>query len=155
MSIVRAIFLYILIFELATNALRPICVYADGNQTTPKVRISGKIMQSRLVHRVPPDYPQEAREKGIEGTVSLEILVGPNGTIGQIEVISGNPVLTKAAIDAVRQWKYDPTYIKGQAVSVITRVDVSFRSRSMRRIHLRIASAARVVHHCAAPVNVN
>jgi periplasmic protein TonB len=91
---------------------------------------SGKIMGSRLVHRVAANYPAEARAKGIEGTVALEIIVGANGAVEQIEVLSGPSILAKAAMDAVRQWKYDPTYIKGEAVKVVTRVDVSFRLHS-------------------------
>jgi protein TonB len=83
-------------------------------------------MQSRLVQKVPAVYPLEAREKHIEGTALLEIVVGTNGSVEQIEVLSGPQVLAKAAMDAVRQWKYEPTYIKGSAVKVVTRVQVSF-----------------------------
>ena len=56
----------------------------------------------------------------------MQIIVDTNGAVRQIEVLSGNSILAKAAMDAVRQWKFEPTYVKGEAVKVITRVDLVF-----------------------------
>jgi protein TonB len=107
----------------------PSATRADDDQAA-LVRISGKLMSSRLVRRVPATYPEAAKSKKIEGTVVLEIIVGTNGSVEQIEVLSGQRILAEAAMDAVRQWKYEPTFVKGLPVRVVTRVDVLFRRNS-------------------------
>jgi protein TonB len=78
------------------------------------------------VHQVAPVYPAEAQRKGIHGNVVLNALVGKDGHVRSVEKISGNPILAKAAISAVRQWVYEPTLIHGQPVDVHLTVTVSF-----------------------------
>jgi len=79
-----------------------------------------------LIHRVQPKYPEEAREKGIEGTVKLHAVIARDGSIAQLELISGHPLLAKSALDAVRQWQYRPTLLNGEPVEVDTTIDVLF-----------------------------
>jgi protein TonB len=75
---------------------------------------------------VQPVYPSEALKERIAGTVRLHVLVAKDGTIEQIEVISGHPLLLQAALDAVRQWTYQPTLLNGEPVEVDTTIDVGF-----------------------------
>ena len=91
-----------------------------------RVRQGGNLTASMLVHKVQPKYPEEARYKGIAGTVRLHVIIANDGSISQMEVISGDPVLAKSSQDAVRQWKYRVTYLKGEPVEVDTTVDVIF-----------------------------
>jgi len=80
----------------------------------------------RLVHRVEPEYPPEARRQRIEGSVVLEIQVLSDGTVGNISIVKGNSLLTEAAVQAVRQWKYQPYVLDGRSVESQTRVTINF-----------------------------
>jgi len=94
-------------------------------QTGP-VRVGGNVQAAMLINRVQPIYPPLARQTRISGTVRLHALISKNGTIEQLEVLSGHPLLQQAALDAVRQWRYRPTLLNGEAVEVDTTVDVIF-----------------------------
>ena len=83
-------------------------------------------MQARLVHRVQPEYPMAAKILHLAGTVELEAIIGTDGSIRQLEVLSGNPILAQAACDAVQQWQYQPTRLSGQPVEVETHITVTF-----------------------------
>jgi TonB family protein len=105
---------------------------ADGLGGSPAprlVRVSGQVMASRLISRPPPDYPLEARAARIEGTVRMEVIIDRGGAVEDIAVISGDPILAKAAVTAVKKWRYQPTLIKGQPVEVILEVDLAFNPR--------------------------
>ena len=71
-------------------------------------------------------YPPLARQTRISGTVRLHAIIGKNGSVQQLEVISGHPLLVQAALDAVRQWRYRPTLLNGEPVEVDTTIDVIF-----------------------------
>lgn len=73
-----------------------------------------------------PKYPKKARKQHIQGTVILTAKISKNGDITDLQVVSGEPILAKAAIDAVRQWKYRPYLLKGKPVEVETQVQVNF-----------------------------
>jgi protein TonB len=75
---------------------------------------------------VQPVYPEDARLGRISGTVRLHVIIGTDGTMKQLEVISGHPMLQKAALDAVRQWRYQQTLLNGEPVEVDTTIDVIF-----------------------------
>ena len=84
-------------------------------------------MQSaRLVNQARPQYPPLARQARVQGTVKLEAVISKDGTIEELKVVSGHPLLVQAALDAVRQWRYQPTELNGVAVEVITTIDVNF-----------------------------
>ena len=91
-----------------------------------RITIGGNVQAARLINRVQPAYPEEASKARISGTVKLRVLIATDGTIQQIQVVSGHPLLIQAAIDAVRQWQYQPTLLNGQPVEVDTQVDVIF-----------------------------
>jgi protein TonB len=74
----------------------------------------------------PPLYPAAAKQKGIQGKVLLKAVIGADGTVRELRVIDGHPLLAPAAIEAVKRWKYKPYYVKGKPVEVETTVIVSF-----------------------------
>ena len=90
------------------------------------VHVSGAIEAGLLVRQERPEYPLIARQGRVAGTVVLKAIIGRDGTVRRLTLISGHPLFVQAAIEAVRQWLYKPTYLNGQAVEVITEVDVHF-----------------------------
>ncbi|MGH9675820.1 MAG: energy transducer TonB [Candidatus Acidiferrum sp.] len=91
-----------------------------------RVRMGGNVMTALLKKKVGPKYPREAREKGLQGTVRLHVIISKQGKVQQLEVVSGDPILAESASEAVRQWEYRPTLLNGQPVEVDTTVDVIF-----------------------------
>ena len=94
--------------------------------TQTRIRQGGNVTAAKLVNRVQPLYPPLARQTRISGTVRLHAIIGKNGAVEQLEVMSGHPLLVQAALDAVRQWKYQPTLLNGEPVEVDTTIDVIF-----------------------------
>jgi periplasmic protein TonB len=90
------------------------------------IRRSESIQESQLISRVIPAYPQIARVARISGTVELLVLVGRDGRVLSVEVLSGSPLLAAAAKQAVEEWRYRPAILDGQAVEVEARVTVNF-----------------------------
>lgn len=84
------------------------------------------MMEGNLIYRVQPAYPPLARSARIQGTVQLRAIISRTGTIENLQVISGHPMLVGAAIDAVRQWRYRPYLLNGDPVEVETQVTVNF-----------------------------
>jgi len=100
---------------------------AAGSAETPKrIRVGGNVQQAKLVSKVPPRYPKEAKDGGIQGTVKLQVVLGKDGRVEDIKVLSGEPVLAAAALEAVKDWVYTPTLINGEPVEVQTLIDVNF-----------------------------
>jgi protein TonB len=96
-------------------------------RTTPnRIRLGGQVEAAKLTHKVQPKYPKEAKKKGIGGTVRLEAIIGKDGRIADLKVISRDPLLALAATDAVRKWRYKPTLLQGQPVEVVTEIDINF-----------------------------
>lgn len=92
-----------------------------------RVRIGGNVRPPRLIREVRPLYPPLARQARIQGVVKINAIVSRNGTVQSLETVSGHPLLVTAALDAVRQWLYEPTQLNGEPVEVILVVDVNFR----------------------------
>jgi protein TonB len=90
------------------------------------IAVASDIQSAKLIHKVIPVYPNLARITRISGTVRLQATVSAEGTIEKLEVISGNPMLVQAAVDAVRQWIYRPTILHNIPVEVIAPIDVIF-----------------------------
>jgi periplasmic protein TonB len=91
-----------------------------------RVRVSQGVAQGLLVHKVVPEYPFVAKEAHIQGAVVLQALIAKNGSIENVQVVSGPPQLASAAVQAVKQWRYKPYYLNGQPVEVQTMIDVNF-----------------------------
>ncbi len=79
-----------------------------------------------MISQVRPTYPPLAKQARIQGVVVLEAVIGKDGTIQNLRVITGHPLLIKAAQDAVSQWRYKPTMLNGEPVEVVTTVTVNF-----------------------------
>jgi len=94
--------------------------------TQTRIRQGGAVTAASLINRVQPSYPPLARQTRISGTVRLHAIISKSGTVQQLEVISGHPLLVQAALDAVKQWKYRPTTLNGEPVEVDTTIDVIF-----------------------------
>jgi protein TonB len=112
-------------------------VLSFGNQPVPPppprrpaesgpVRVGGKVQAPRLVRSIQPLYPLLAKETRTQGVVVLDCVIDPQGNVTQIQLVSGHPLLVQAALDAVRQWKYQPTLLNGEPVAVEMRVTVQF-----------------------------
>jgi periplasmic protein TonB len=112
---------------LSTVSVRIAIAHPADDQAVPRLRLGGSAMRDKLQKKIPPVYPVEARKNGIEGTVRLHLIVGVDGNVRQLEVMSGHPLLVQAALDAVRQWQYEPTQFKGKPAEVDTTVDVIFQ----------------------------
>jgi protein TonB len=109
------------IFESGTNVLPP-----PVHPTVTHPPIVSHIMEGNLIHKIQPDYPPLAREARIQGPVLLQAIISREGTIENLQVLSGHPMLVKAAVDAVRQWRYRPYVLNGEPVKVETQVTVNF-----------------------------
>jgi len=95
--------------------------------TTPqKVRVSSGVAQGLLIRQVKPQYPPLALQARIQGTVVLQAVIGKDGSVQELHVVSGHPLLTGAAIAAVRQWLYRPYYLDDEPVGVDTQINVNF-----------------------------
>jgi TonB family protein len=91
-----------------------------------RLRISGKALESRLIQKVDPVYPAEARAAGISGNVTLEVTIGPDGHVDNVKPLDGHPLLAAAAQDAVKQWVYQPTLLQEKSATVVTTVTLTF-----------------------------
>lgn len=89
-------------------------------------KVSLGVMDASLIHRVQPDYPRIATLTRLSGSVLLRAVIGTDGEVHELEVLNGNPILAAAALAAVRQWRYRPTLLDGQAVEVETQITVNF-----------------------------
>jgi protein TonB len=94
--------------------------------TPQRVRVSQGVSQGLLIHQVKPNYPPLARQARIQGSVVLQAVIAKDGSIQGLHVVSGHPMLTPAAIDAVKQWRYKPYFLNGEPVEVETVVTVNF-----------------------------
>jgi protein TonB len=88
--------------------------------------VGGDVLSAKLLKRVMPVYPPLAKQARISGIVHLVGVVSKDGTIQQLRVVDGHPLLVGAALDAVRQWVYRPTLLNGEPVEVIAPIDVIF-----------------------------
>ena len=108
-------------------ALRLHVLGADAVGRPPqRIRVGDNVTAANLIHRVEPDYPSLARSAGVQGTVRLDVIIGKEGSVERINVVSGHPLLIPAAMEAVRQYKYRQTMLNGQPVEVQTGVEVNF-----------------------------
>ena len=95
-------------------------------ETPKRINVGGNVQAAKAISRPQPMYPQLARQARIQGTVHLEAVIDETGKITDLRVISGHPLLVQAALDAVRQWRYQPTILNNTPVQVQTTIDVNF-----------------------------
>ena len=95
-------------------------------QAPKRIRVGGQVESARVVFGPQPEYPPLAKMARIQGTVHLDAVISKDGTIQDLKVISGHPLLVRAALEAVQRWRYQPTLLNGDAVEVATEIDVNF-----------------------------
>jgi TonB family protein len=94
--------------------------------TPSRVRVT-HLDPAMLIQRVEPVFPTLARQAGREGRVELHALIGTDGTVRSLQVLEGDPLFLPSALDAVRQWRYKPTFLNGRAVEVDTHITVIYK----------------------------
>jgi TonB family protein len=102
----------------------PDSVAAQGPQ--PQVKSGATIQAARLIYQVSPEYPVAAKEAHVRGTILLSAEIGKDGSVEDLSYVSGPQALISSAMDAVRQWKYQPTMLNGTPVTVDTCITVIF-----------------------------
>ena len=92
-----------------------------------RVKLGGNVEEAKIISRPQPIYPALARQARITGSVVLHAIIGKDGTVSQLEVVSGHPLLVQSALDAVKQWRYQPEVLNGDPVEVDTTITVTFQ----------------------------
>ena len=95
-------------------------------QAPDRIRVGGNVQSYNLVKKVTPVYPPLAKQARVQGTVRFSVIINKDGTIQNIQLVSGHPLLVPSATEAVRQWVYKPTLLNGNPVEVITQIDVNY-----------------------------
>ena len=110
------------------GSTRSVPVLAKTPEPTPikRIRVASRVAEANLIHDVAPQYPPEAGRARIEGTVVLMAVIGKDGSVQDVRVESGLPLLAQAAMDAVKQWRYRPYLLNGEPVEVDSRITINF-----------------------------
>jgi protein TonB len=93
---------------------------------TKQIRVGGNVQAANLIKKITPVYPALAKSARIQGTVRFTAIIGKDGTIQNLQLVSGHPMLVQSATEAVKQWVYRPTLLNDEPVEVITQIDVNF-----------------------------
>jgi len=109
----------------STHSL-PVIAKTPDPTPSKRMRIASRVAEANLVHDVAPTYPPEAGRARVEGTVVLLAVIGKDGSVQDVQVESGLPLLAQAAIDAVKQWRYKPYLLNGEPVEVASRITINF-----------------------------
>jgi protein TonB len=107
--------------------VEPPRIAQPAQQEKHPVKLSEGVVEAQMISRIEPQYPTIAIQTKTEGTVRLHAIISRDGRITSLDVLSGHPFLVKAALDAVRQWRYRPTLLNGEPVEVETSITVIFR----------------------------
>lgn len=100
---------------------------AEPAPLTPRrIRVGSNVQERKLLQHPEPVYPPLAMQARISGVVHLNAIIAKDGTVENLTVASGHPLLVPAALDAVKQWLYQPTLLNGQPVEVLTQIEVNF-----------------------------
>lgn len=100
--------------------------HVEKNLSAAPVPVGGDVQMAKVIRKVLPEYPPIARSARISGVVRLIGIIAKDGTIRNLQLVSGHPLLARAAMDAVRQWVYKPTLLNGMPVEVIAPIEVNF-----------------------------
>ncbi len=114
-SLNRSIFRRALVVALGVGMAMALAFAQNGPQ-----RVGGNEMQSKNATRVTPAYPALSKQQGVEGTVRFEATIDKDGHVSALSVVSGPPLLIQSAVDAVKQWVFYPTLLKGETVTVLS-----------------------------------
>jgi protein TonB len=108
-------------------AAPPVTAKVEAPAGPARLRVGGLVKLASPIRRVEPTYPPLAKTARIQGVVQLEGVIGTDGRIHELKVLSGHPLLIKAAVEAVQQWLYHPGTLNGELVEVIAPITVTFR----------------------------
>jgi TonB family protein len=103
-----------------------IIILRPNSDASTRIRIGGNMQQNKLVAQARPTYPPEAKAARVSGVVRLSAVIAKDGTVKELDVISGDPLLVPSAMQAVKQWVYQPTLLNGNPVEVVTQIDVNY-----------------------------
>jgi TonB family protein len=110
-----------------TGSVIKISLDSGGTGEAPKrIKVGGNMASDNLVQKIQPIYPPEAKANRIQGVVRFTVMIGKDGRVQSMTLVSGDPILAQAAKDAVQKWVYKPTLLNGDPVEVATTVDVNF-----------------------------
>ena len=123
------------------EVIQTVDVVGKAPQTVPqpspsspprRIRVGGNVQQTKLIHQVQPVYPERSQAQGVQGIVLLEAVIWKDGSIGTMRVLNklADPELVDAAVEAVKNWRYEPTLLNGQPIEVVTTITVNFRLSS-------------------------
>ncbi|MGC1686770.1 MAG: energy transducer TonB [Candidatus Acidiferrales bacterium] len=113
-------------FGMGNSVLTPTVAPPRPSEPTKPVHVSAGVEEARLITRIEPVYPPGAIALHMSGTVLLRAIISTDGTVRRLDVVTGNPILARAAVAAVGQWRYHPTLLNGRAVEVETDITVIF-----------------------------
>ena len=113
---------------LALSVLMALAAFAVAQDNPPPkhLRVSSGVANSLKIHDARPHYPREAQEQGIQGDVLLQATIDTKGNLTNLRIVQGDPILVKAAVDAVKKWKYRPYILNGEPVDVDTTIKIQF-----------------------------
>ena len=126
MRTVSHILLFVLTFSFGVTSLSAVAQQGGSSNLPQAVEVAQSVSQGMLLHKVQPVYPPLARQAGVQGTVVLSVLIGEDGSVLDLKLISGHPMLFGAALNAVKQWRYQPYVLDGVPVKVKTQASVNF-----------------------------
>lgn len=115
-----------IIGSVPTAAPPPPPVKEAPKPVVQRIRVGGNVQAAKLLKQPKPVYPPLARQARIQGTVRFTAIIGKDGTIQNLQMVSGHPLLVQSAYDAVKQWVYQPTLLNQEPVEVVTQIDVNF-----------------------------
>jgi len=92
-----------------------------------RTRLAPEVVQGELIYKLDPEYPQVARLARVQGAVVLHAIIGTDGTVQQLQVVRGSPLLAGPALNAVKNWRYRPHVVDGEPVEVETTITVNFK----------------------------
>jgi protein TonB len=105
----------------------PVAAALPAPMPPKQVVVGGRVKMAQLIHRVEPLYPPLARQMRTSGVVELVGVIATDGRIRELKLLSGSPLLARAALEAVRQWVYEPTTLNGEPVELVATISVIFR----------------------------
>jgi len=105
--------------------------HASAEGPRAPVPVGGNVQPPRIIYRVNPDYPLLAHQAGIQGEVIISAIIDSQGNVVDMKVVSGPPLLYSAAMKALGQWKFQPTYLNGEPVAIKWNASVRFRIESL------------------------
>jgi TonB family protein len=114
---------------IVVKGKRPASASAVPAGPPRRIRVGGNVQAAKLIVQVPPEYPPDLQQAGIETSVTIKALISTTGEPMNLEVVSpgGDPRLVRAALDAVKQWRYQPARLNGEPVVIDTQITVDFR----------------------------